>query len=201
MPSCSIGFCVPITRKGMGRGRVIASAVTCRSSIASKKCRLGLGRGPVDLITEDQVGEYRTRLERGAPVARQHGGTGDVGRDEIGSELNSGELQPGSFGQGSGYGGFGHTGNVLKQDVAIGQQCGDDELQHLSLADDGTLQLVQQPVGRHLYVDVMHDQQILSFGAINSEFCRLNHSSRTEVEFRLQLGHHPVDLGVGGGER
>ena len=35
MPSCSIGFCVAITRKGLGRSNRLPPIVVCRSCMAS----------------------------------------------------------------------------------------------------------------------------------------------------------------------
>ena len=46
VPSWSCGFCVAMTKKGWGRGRVAPSTETCFSSMASSSalCVLGLAR-------------------------------------------------------------------------------------------------------------------------------------------------------------
>ncbi len=46
VPSCSMGFCVAITKKGSASGRVSPSVVTCRSSMHSSRaaCVRGVAR-------------------------------------------------------------------------------------------------------------------------------------------------------------
>jgi hypothetical protein len=55
---------------------------------------LGLGRRPVDLVRQEQVGEDRPRTELEAGRAGiEDRGAGDVGRHEVGRELDSLEVE------------------------------------------------------------------------------------------------------------
>jgi hypothetical protein len=63
VPSCSIGFWVARTKKGLGSGCVSPSDGDAALLHRLEQGRLGLGRGAVDLVGEDDVGEDRARLE------------------------------------------------------------------------------------------------------------------------------------------
>jgi hypothetical protein len=60
---------------------------------------LGLGRGAVDLVGEQEVGEHRARDEAKLPpstgggVLLEHLGAGDVGGHQVGCELDTREPQ------------------------------------------------------------------------------------------------------------
>jgi hypothetical protein len=60
-----------------------------------QQCCLGLRRGPVDLVGQQQVGEDRAGPEHqlAAALVVQRS-SGHVGREQIRGELDAGEVQP-----------------------------------------------------------------------------------------------------------
>ena len=90
VPSCSIGFCVAITRNGAGSG--VRDAVDRDLPLGHRleQRRLRLRRRPVDLVDEQDVGEDRAGAElevaRLLVVDRE---PGDVGRLQVGRALDA----------------------------------------------------------------------------------------------------------------
>ena len=100
--------------------------------------RLGLGRRPVDLVGEQQVGEDRALAEAQlALLAVDDHRAGDVARHQVGGELDP----PGADVEGAGEGaheqGLGHAGHALHQHVAAAQQRHEQAGDRGVLADDG----------------------------------------------------------------
>ncbi len=106
--------------------------------------RLDLGRGPVDLVGEDEVGEDGAELDveglGGRPV---DAGADQVGRDEVGRELEAHERAAHHLGQGLHGQGLGQPGDAFQQAVAPGQQAHHHPLDHPVLPDDHLLDLEQ----------------------------------------------------------
>ena len=120
------------------------SALTWCSCIASRSARLGLGRRPVDLVGQHEVGEHRALAELEPSRRRvEHDGARDVGGQQVGGELDAAEGQAGDGGQRAHSERLGHAGEVVEQHVAVGQQPGQHQLEHGALADDGPLDLVE----------------------------------------------------------
>ena len=71
-----------------------------------------------------------------------------VGRDEVGRELDALELAADRLGQGLDRHGLGQAGHALDEDVAAREQRDDQPLQQVVLADDDLLDLVEQPLHR-----------------------------------------------------
>ena len=67
--------------------------------------RLRLGRGAIDLIGEDNVGEHRPalKLKNFTPrwMVGQHVGAGDISRHKVGRKLNAREAQTQNFAEAS----------------------------------------------------------------------------------------------------
>ena len=106
---------------------------------------LDLGRGAVDLVGEQDAGDDRPgpdveRAGRG-PVDL---GPGQVGREQVGGELDAAEGEVERPGQGADGPGLGQPGDPLDQDVAPRQQGDDQALEQGALADDGGLEPVDQ---------------------------------------------------------
>jgi hypothetical protein len=83
---------------------------------------LGLGRCPIDFIGEKKSGEHRSRNE-GEFVALQveDAGAGDVGRHQVGRELNPIELPAENPGQGADEKRLGHARHPLDECVMAGK--------------------------------------------------------------------------------
>ena len=100
---------------------------------------LGLGRGAVDLVGQDDVGEDRAGLEAELPPALAVGE--DVGADHVGGHQVRGELDAGE-GEVEGaahrphQGGLAQAGHPLQQHVAPGHQADQHAAHHVLLADD-----------------------------------------------------------------
>ena len=98
---------------------------------------LGAGRGPVDLVEQDDVGEQRPSPE--LPSARTrlvHRNAGEVGREEIQRPLNAPEAAGHRLGHGLGQKRLGHPRHVLHQEVAARQQGDHAEAHGVGFATD-----------------------------------------------------------------
>ena len=106
--------------------------------------RLGLGWRTVDLVAEQQVGEDRAgpELEVAGPLVVD-GRPGDVRRHQVGRELDARELEVGHLRERAREQGLGEAGIVLEQDVAVGEEAHEHELEHVPLAHDRALDLVE----------------------------------------------------------
>ena len=103
--------------------------------------RLGLRRGPVDLVGEDDLGEDRPGHEDHLPLAGvlvllDDVGAGDVARHQVGRELDAAELQVQDLGDGLDDQGLGQTRHAGQDAVAAHEEGHQHLVQHLSLADD-----------------------------------------------------------------
>ena len=104
-----------------------------------EQARLGLRRRPVDLVGEDEVGEDRARLEPEDPLAAlldEDVRAGDVGRHQVGRELDPVERAVDDVGDGPHEHRLAEAGNALEQHVAVGEQAGQRLSDELALADD-----------------------------------------------------------------
>jgi DNA-directed RNA polymerase subunit beta' len=68
----------------------------------------------------------------------------DVRREHVGRELHTREVQTGGGREGARHERLGHARHVVEQHVAIREQTGEDELEHVALAHHGLFDLVQQ---------------------------------------------------------
>ena len=86
MPSISSGFWVARTKNGGVEREALAGDRDLVLLHRLEQAGLGLGRRPVDLVGEDQVGEDRSRLEPEDPLAAlldQDVRAGDVGGHQV----------------------------------------------------------------------------------------------------------------------
>ena len=99
--------------------------------------RLHLRRCAVDLVREEEVREHRAEVRvEGAGVRPVDPRADEVGRHEVGRELDAVEGSAENAGGGLDGQRLGETGNALDQQVAAGEQAGQDALEHLVLAGD-----------------------------------------------------------------
>ena len=100
---------------------------------------LGLGRGPVDFVRQDDIGKNGSPLELEAFAAmfvfHDEVGADDVRRHEVRSELDAGEIQAGRARQGTDEGGFSQAGGTLEQGMTLGKKCGQHTEDGLTLAN------------------------------------------------------------------
>jgi hypothetical protein len=92
VPSYSIGFWVAHDQERplQGPGHAVGRHLPLLHRL--QQGGLGLGRGPVDLVGQQQVGEHRPRAEvEGAAALVKDRGAGDVGGHEVGRELDAAE--------------------------------------------------------------------------------------------------------------
>ncbi len=93
---------------------------------------LGLGRCPVDLVGEHELGEHRAATERRVTgVHVDHGRPRDVARQHVGRELDAGEAEAGRRGDRPRGKGLGDSWDVVEQHMSTGEQGGNDEFQLL----------------------------------------------------------------------
>src|SRR5262245_36403375 len=100
-----------------------------------KQTALRLGRRPVDFVSENDVGKYRSRLEfEIAAVLVEDRDTDDVRGEKIAGELNSLEAAIKRPRDGMGEGSFPDSGNVFYQEVSAREQGHDRQLDNLGFA-------------------------------------------------------------------
>jgi hypothetical protein len=110
-----------------------------------QQARLGLRRRPVDLVREDEVREDRAGLEAEDPLAvllDEDVRAGDVGRHQVGGELDPVERAVDDVGDRPDEHRLAEPGHALKQDVAVGEEAGHRLPDELALADDHPTDLV-----------------------------------------------------------
>ncbi len=99
--------------------------------------RLRFGRGAVDFVGQQQVGEYRAapgdELVAGHVEQRV---ADDIRGHQIRSELDAREFAGEGFGQRLDQQGFAQPGHALKQDVRAGQQADQHFVENRRLADE-----------------------------------------------------------------
>ena len=105
---------------------------------------LRLRRGAVDLVGEEEIREDRPwpKLEVGVALVPDRGPR-HVGRHEIRRELDAREPDPEHSGEGAGRESLCEARVVLEQDVPVGEEAEQHELECVTLADDGPLDLVE----------------------------------------------------------
>ena len=107
--------------------------------------RLHLGRRPVDLVGEHEVGEHGAELDVELLARRPvDPGADDVGGQQVGRELDAGERAADDAGQRLDRQGLGQAGHALEQAVAPGEQAHEQALDGAVLADDHLLDLEQR---------------------------------------------------------
>ena len=132
------------TRNGLGHLAGVAADGDLALGHDLEQGRLHLGRGPVDLVGQHDVGEHRAPLDvELLPRRPPDAGADDVGRHQVGGELEAGERAADDLGHGRHGEGLGQPGDALDQAVAAGQQADEGPLDHAVLADDDPLDLEQ----------------------------------------------------------
>ena len=114
--------------------------------------RLGLGRRAVDLVRQDDVREDRAVDEpddalAGRAVLLDDLGAEDVGRHQVGRELDAVELQVDALGERLDQQRLGEPGHAAQQAVAAGEERDQDLADDALLADDRLGQLPLEPPG------------------------------------------------------
>ena len=115
-----------------------------------EQARLGLGRRAVDLVGEDEVREDRARLEPEDPLAAlldEDVRAGDVGRHQVGRELDAVERAVDDVGDRPHEHRLAEAGHALEQHVAVGEQPGQGLADELALADDDPADLALDGLG------------------------------------------------------
>ena len=100
---------------------------------------MGLRRGPVDLVCQEDVAEHRPGLELEAPAAGlldEQGGAGHVGGHQVRGELDAAEAEIGGLGEGPHQAGLAEPGSPFDQYVAASQRRHQQILDHLLLPQD-----------------------------------------------------------------
>src|SRR5207249_4773425 len=130
---------------------------------------LGLRRGAVDLVREEDMGEDRPLLELevlpAVPVLHDDVRADDVGGHQVGRELDPREGQLETFGERLDQECLAETGHTLQQDVTAGKHARQDVGDDLAMADDDLLDLRPQRLERgheRLHASVLTHRALLS---------------------------------------
>ncbi len=123
---------------------------------AFQQRRLRLGRRPVDLVAEDDVGEDRPGLELElAQFLVEGADPGQVARQQVRRELNPPDRAVDGPGQRLGQLGLADAGHVLDEHVPLGEQDGHRQPDRLGLAGDHRLHGRADAMGhRHEFVQL-----------------------------------------------
>ena len=113
--------------------------------------RLRLGGRAVDLVGEHDVGEQRSfekpqRPLAGGPVFLEHLGADDVGRHQVGGELDPREGEVEAAGEGAHEECLREAGNAFKQAVAATEKADQQLFDHVSLPHDDPGELLADGV-------------------------------------------------------
>ena len=104
--------------------------------------RLDLGRGPVDLVGEHEVGHHRPEFGvELLPAGPVDAGAEQVGGHQVGGELDARERAADHPGEGLDRQGLGDARHALDEQVALGQQPDEHPLDQPVLPDDDPLDL------------------------------------------------------------
>ena len=113
---------------------------------ALEQCRLGLGRGPVDLVADHDVGEDAAGAELElAGVLVEHRDAGDVGGQQVRGELDAPDRAVDAAGQCLAQHRLADPGHVLDQQVTLGEQHHEGRRDHVGLALDDLLDVGPDP--------------------------------------------------------
>ena len=142
VPSDSIGFCVAMTRNGDGTGCVSLPIVTCRSCITSSSADCTLAGARL-------ISSASRKLQKTGPSSMSncslralvHPRADEVGRHEVGRELDALEAAAEDVGDGLDGQRLREAGHALDQEVPAGEQADEDALEHLVLPGDHALDL------------------------------------------------------------
>ncbi len=134
------------TRNGIGQGQRFAFDGHLSLLHGLQQRGLGLGRGAVDLIGQDDVGKDRALAQlEGVLGAVEDVSAGDVAGQQIGCELDALEFQPEHFGKAAGHQGLAQAREVFQQDVPACQHGRHHHFEQVALAHHGPLHF-----GNHL---------------------------------------------------
>ena len=102
-----------------------------------EQCALHFGRGTVDFVGQDEVGEDGALLHvEGLCLLAVNHGAEEVGGQQVGGELDTAELGVDGVGQRSDGEGFCKSGYTLKEYVPVAEQAYHQALDHVFLAYD-----------------------------------------------------------------
>ena len=110
--------------------------------MASSSAACTLAGRPVDLVGQDDLGEERSFLdvELLGLLVEDHGAD-EVGREQVGRELDPGERRANDLGQRAHGERLGQSRHALQQDVAAGEQADEEPLDHGILPHDAPRRL------------------------------------------------------------
>ena len=145
VPSCSIGFCVARTRKGFGSSKVSPPIDTVALLHRLEQGRLHLGRGAVDFVGQDEVGEDGTLAGReGALLRLVDLRSHEIGGQEVRRELHACKAPVNGAGEARYGQRFGEPRQPLQQYVAAGQEGQEEAVDQFVLTDDDLVQSIGQ---------------------------------------------------------
>ena len=112
-----------------------------------KESRLGTGRRPVDFVGQQKIREHRTSsTSKLSTLLLEHRVPGDVGRHEIGRELDAAESQIQALGEGADEEGLGQTRHAFQQAVSTSEESHQDLINRFFLPNHNLTELVQDQV-------------------------------------------------------
>ena len=137
-----------------------------------EECRLGAGRGSVDLVGEDDLGDERTFTEDElADLLVVEVDAGDVGGHEVRRELDTAEGAAEATSDSFCESGLANAGDIFKKNVAFAEERDHRESDDFGLADDDALHAVLEAFGDG--ADLIHLSGCKSFGGNGLSHARM----------------------------
>ncbi len=130
-------------RRGQGAGLSLCGHLTLLHRL--QQGALGARPGPVDLVGQQHLSEHRPGVEDEILlVTVVHAHADQVGRQQVGRELDARKAQTQAVCQSVRQGGFPHAGHVFNQQVTRGQQTDDTQGHLLVLAHNDRANLINE---------------------------------------------------------
>jgi hypothetical protein len=110
--------------------------------------RLGFGRGAIDLVRQKDLRHHRPRAEfERARLRIPDRDSGHVAGEHVGRELQAVEAAAERSGDAFGQHGLAHPGDVLDQEVPLGEQSGDGQFHLAAFAEDHERDVIDKALG------------------------------------------------------
>ena len=167
---------------------------------------LNLGRGAVDFIGQNEIGE-----ERSAPGGESAGlrivdlGADQVGGEQVGRELEAGEFDAEAGRQRFDRESFGEAGDAFEEDVAVGEEPDDEPFDEILLAYDDLAEFAEERsdkgAGRLDFFVDCSDAGVHVIWSLFPAYRQANGKKRSDgddcirVDGRIALSRGPADLG------
>ena len=143
---------------------------------ALQQCRLGAGRGTVDLVRKQNLGEhcpFPKRKRTGFRLRNAH--ADQVGRQQVWCKLDTVKVRVQCSGKGTGKGGFSGSRNIVQQHVSPAVQGGKHLFDHIFFAVNAGRDRITEGLGKGCNFRHRHSFR-LKCKAVRRALCSVSHA-------------------------